>query len=148
MKSIHILLFILLGLFSFVSSTNMVKFMNHCPYDIWFWTVAPYNPTGPWIDGSDKYHTMVPGNGGSVIHNMLDTEKLGGGLSLKIRDLPYYAVAPAGILQVEYHLEPSKGTMWYDLSAVDCDHAVGPENPRYCRKSLHLQLGRCRLTIL
>jgi hypothetical protein len=86
----------------------------------------------------------VPGNGGSVVHNMLNTEVLGGGLSLKIRDLPYYAVAPAGIIQVEYHLEPSTGAMWYDLSAVDCNHSVGPEDPMYCRKSFSFLFFFCR----
>jgi hypothetical protein len=70
---------------------------------------------------------------------MRNTEALGGGLSLKIRDLDHYAVAPAGIIQVEYHLEPSKGFMWYDLSAVDCDLTAGPENAMYCRKLSSLQ---------
>jgi hypothetical protein len=64
-------------------------------------------------------------------------------LSLKIRDLPYYAVAPAGIIQVEYHLEQSAGAMWYDLSAVDCNLMVGPEDAMYCRKCLHLPLNSC-----
>ncbi|CAG5150567.1 uncharacterized protein ALTATR162_LOCUS2702 [Alternaria atra] len=141
MKSIHLLLFSLLGFFSLiplvfvplVSGHNMVKFINHCPYNIFFWQVGPAStdPTKQ-IDGSDKYRNMVPGNGGSVIHNMRDTEALGGGLSLKIRDLPYYAVAPAGIIQVEYHLEQSTGAMWYDLSAVDCNLMVGPEDAMYC----------------
>ena len=82
---------------------------------------------------------MVPGGGGLVIHEMRNTEALGGGLSLKTRDLDRYAVAPAGIIQVEYHLEPSKGFMWYDLSAVDCDLTAGPENAMYCRKLSSLQ---------
>jgi hypothetical protein len=120
-----------LSLAPLASSTKIVKFINHCPYNIWFWEVGP---AASHIDGSNAYRSMVPANGGSIVHNMVDTERLGSGLSLKIRDLPYYAVAPAGIIQVEYHLEGSKGAMWYDLSAVDCDLNVGPENARYCRE--------------
>jgi hypothetical protein len=105
-----------------VSGHNIVKFINHCPYPLFFWQVGPRDSG---IDGSNTYRQMVPGGGGSVIHEMRNTEALGGGLSLKIRDLDHYAVAPAGIIQVEYHLEPSKGFMWYDLSAVDCDLLLG-----------------------
>ncbi|RYN57617.1 hypothetical protein AA0118_g7609 [Alternaria tenuissima] len=112
-----------------VSGHNIVKFINHCPYPLFFWQVGPRDSG---IDGSNAYREMVPGGGGSVIHEMRNTEALGGGLSLKIRDLDHYAVAPAGIIQVEYHLEPSKGFMWYDLSAVDCDLNAGPENATYC----------------
>ncbi|KAF7681146.1 hypothetical protein GT037_000122 [Alternaria burnsii] len=112
-----------------VSGHNIVKFINHCPYPLFFWQVGPQDSG---IDGSNAYREMVPGGGGSVIHEMRNTEALGGGLSLKIRDLDHYAVAPAGIIQVEYHLEPSKGFMWYDLSAVDCDLNAGPENATYC----------------
>jgi hypothetical protein len=75
---------------------------------------------------------MVPGNSGSIIHNLVNTEQYGGGLSIKMRDLPHYRVAPAGIVQVEYNLELSKNNLWYDLSAIDCDSSVGPENPRFC----------------
>jgi hypothetical protein len=63
---------------------------------------------------------------------MINTEVLGGGMALKMRDKPYYQVAPAGIIQVEYNLEPSHNAFWYDLSAVDCVKNVGPENPGYC----------------
>jgi hypothetical protein len=119
-----------------VSGHNIVKFINHCPYPLFFWQVGPRDSG---IDGSNAYRQMVPGGGGSVVHEMRNTEALGGGLSLKIRDLDHYAVAPAGIVQVEYHLEPSKGFMWYDLSAVDCDLNAGPEDAMYCRKLSSLQ---------
>ncbi|KAG9192937.1 hypothetical protein G6011_11671 [Alternaria panax] len=138
MKSILPTLFSLLGFFSLMSllslvpvasGHNMVKFINHCPYPIFFWQVGP---SASGIDGSDRFRQMVPGNSGSVVHPMLNTEALGGGLSLKIRDLDHYAVAPAGIIQVEYHLEPSTGAMWYDLSAVDCNLGVGSGDARFC----------------
>ncbi|KAJ4377869.1 hypothetical protein N0V83_000699 [Neocucurbitaria cava] len=51
-------------------------------------------------------------------------------MSLKIRDYP--KAAPAGILQLEYHLQASKNAVWYDMSLVDCDASLGPENPRFC----------------
>jgi hypothetical protein len=82
--------------------------------------------------GEDDERIMVPSNSGSIVHNMVNTEQFGGGLAIKIRDLPHYRVAPAGIVQVEYNLEPSKNHLWYDLSAIDCDSSVGPENPRFC----------------
>ena len=128
---------LLLGLAPLASATNMIKFINHCPYDIWFWTVGPAESK---ILGTDQDRNMVPGNGGSVIHNMVDTEKAGGGISLKMRDYPYYQVAPAGIIQVEYHYQPSSSAIWYDLSAIDCNHSVGPDSPSHCRKLTHSYL--------
>ncbi|KAF1836935.1 hypothetical protein BDW02DRAFT_613625 [Decorospora gaudefroyi] len=125
MYSFIILFFCLLGL---TTAANTIKFINHCPYNIYYWTVVPYSSTS----GNDLEHTMVPAHGGSIIYNMVDTEKLGGGISIKMRDTPFYQVAPAGIIQVEYHLEPTTSSLWYDLSAVDCDKTVGPENPSYC----------------
>jgi hypothetical protein len=62
----------------------------------------------------------------------LNTKVLGAGVSLKIRDLPRYEQAPAGILQVEYNLEPSKNTLWYDMSYINCNTMVGPEDPSFC----------------
>lgn len=53
-------------------------------------------------------------------------------MALKIRDLPHYEVAPAGIVQVEYNLEPSRDALWYDLSVIDCDHSLGPGDPSFC----------------
>jgi hypothetical protein len=132
MKYIFAIIWSLLGFSSLAAAANSVKFINHCPYDIYFWTAGPAKD----LSAKDEERNMVPGNGGSVIHDMRDTEKLGGGLSLKMRDTPYYSVAPAGIIQVEYHLEPTKSAMWYDLSAVDCNLNVGPEHPMYCRKSI------------
>jgi hypothetical protein len=63
---------------------------------------------------------------------MINSEPLGGGLSMKMRDIPHYRVAPAGIVQVEYNLQPSQNSLWYDLSAIDCDMSAGPENPSRC----------------
>jgi hypothetical protein len=64
---------------------------------------------------------------------MLDTtvaEGTGGGISLKIRDLPYYAAAH-GIIQAEY-FERLDGRLYYDLSFVDCSKLDDPTDHRYC----------------
>ncbi|KAH7380081.1 hypothetical protein BKA66DRAFT_369398, partial [Pyrenochaeta sp. MPI-SDFR-AT-0127] len=122
-------LFILLAYASFAVATNSIRFINHCPYDIWYWTVGP---PGSSIEGPDSNRTKIPGNHGSAIHGMVDTELLHGGISLKLRDLPTYQVAPAGIVQVEYNLEPSRNSVWYDLSVIDCDRSVGPNHPLFC----------------
>lgn len=137
-------------------ASNTVKFINHCPYPAWFWVVGPEGsnlcvnsspPTHylfplplplmtkhltPTSFGADPSATMVPPSGGSIIHPMHNTEALGGGMSLKLRDLPHYTVAPAGIMQVEYHLEPSRHSFWYDLSAIDCLAGADPRDPRFC----------------
>ncbi|RAR15068.1 hypothetical protein DDE83_001505 [Stemphylium lycopersici] len=113
---------LLLGVVTLASATNTIKFINHCSYDIWFWTVGPAESK---ILGADQDRNMVPGNGGSVIHNMIDTEKAGGGISLKMRDYPYYQVAPAGIIQVEYHFQPSVSAIWPE----------GHCPPAYCSKT-------------
>jgi hypothetical protein len=107
MKYIFAVVYSLVGLSSLATAANTVKFINHCPYDIYFWTAGPSKD----LQAQDAAHITVPGNGGSVIHGMLNTELLGGGISLKMRDLPYYTVAPAGIIQVEYHLEPTNSAM-------------------------------------
>lgn len=82
--------------------------------------------------GSDESRIMIPGNEGSVVHGMVNTEFLGGGLSLKIRDYPEYRHAPAGIVQVEYFYEATRNKLWYDLSVINCDHALGPNYPSFC----------------
>ncbi|OAL00372.1 hypothetical protein IQ06DRAFT_369732 [Phaeosphaeriaceae sp. SRC1lsM3a] len=110
-------------------AAKTVKFNNHCPYDMLFWPVGPLHSN---IKGNDNDRIMVPNFGGSVIHNMHNTEALGGGMSLKLRDLPHYRVAPSGIRQVEYHLEPSRNSFWYDLSAIDCVKGVDPADPSFC----------------
>lgn len=76
---------------------------------------------------------MVPPKGGSIIRGM-HVNQGKGGVAIKIRDQPKYETAPAGIIQVEYNLTPSNQSLWYDLSAVDCHLAAGPEDPMYCRK--------------
>ena len=132
MMNIFAILISLFGFGSLAAAANSVKLINRCPYDIYFWAAGPSTK----FQHTDADYSMVPKDGGSVIHVMSNTEELGGGVSLKMRDMPYYTVAPAGIIQVEYHLEPNKSAMWYDLSAVDCDKFVGPEHPMYCRKSI------------
>jgi hypothetical protein len=127
MKSLLPILFLL----PTTLAANSVKFTNHCPYPLYFWTVAP---EGNNIASNDEDRYIVPPNGGSLIHSMKDTEQLGGGMALKIRDYPSYKTSPVGIIQIEYHLKPSKGELWYDLSAVDCDHGAGPESAEFCRK--------------
>ncbi|KAF2133517.1 carbohydrate-binding module family 18 protein [Dothidotthia symphoricarpi CBS 119687] len=119
----------LLALALTASAANSIKFINHCPHNIYFWTVGPGT-----VDprGHDWEHILVPGSGGSVVHGMVNTELLGGGFSLKMRDVPRYEVAPAGIIQVEYHLEPTRNRIWYDLSAINCNHAAGNMDPAFC----------------
>jgi hypothetical protein len=112
-----------------VSALDSIVFTNHCPYDIFLWAVGP---PGSNFVGQDNERTTIPGNHASVVLPMVNTEHLGSGMTLKLRDLPEYRVAPAGIVQVEYHFEPSTGSVWYDMSVVDCDQSRGPEQPLYC----------------
>lgn len=119
----------LLACVSFAAAFNTIKFINHCPYDIYYWAVGP---AGSNIGHTDEHRIIVPGNHGTAIHGMVNTEFLNGGMALKIRDYPKYQAAPAGILQIEYNLEPSRNAVWYDLSALDCDHGLGPNHPRFC----------------
>ncbi|CAA9966755.1 Chitin bind 1 domain containing protein [Pyrenophora teres f. maculata] len=114
-----------------VLSTNTIKIVNHCPYPLYYWLVGPANTKENDLSG-DAHRNLVPSHGGSIIHQMVDTTHLGGGMTLKMRDLPYYNVQPAGIMQVEYNLELERGALWYDLSAIDCDHGAGPEVAGYC----------------
>ncbi|PSN66813.1 hypothetical protein BS50DRAFT_573610 [Corynespora cassiicola Philippines] len=104
-------------------SANNVIFVNHCPYPLHFWPVK-----GEQVH--DWELTTVPSNGGSHILPMSVWE--GGGISLKIRDVPHYEVAPAGIIQAEYNFEPTKNSIWYDLSTIDCVVSSGPTDPMYC----------------
>lgn len=129
-STIFFTLLLILGLIPLALAASEIHFYNRCPYDVYFWTVAPSGK----LPATDADRHLVPGDGGHVSHAMVNTEALGGGISLKIRDLPYYEVAPAGIIQMEYHLEPSGHVLWYDLSVSDCDSEVGPEDPMYCRK--------------
>lgn len=73
----------------------------------------------------------MPAHGNST-HGMVNTEGWGAGLALKVRDLPYYQVAPAGIIQVEYYLQPSNEQIWYDLSRIDCSPNADPMDPYFC----------------
>lgn len=110
------------------STANTIKFINHCPYDVFSWTVGP---DGSGFDGEDHQAVTIPANTVTA-HGMVSGETVGGGISLKLRDLPKYRIAPAGIVQVDYKLEGSKNNLWYDLSAVNCNHAAGPEDPSFC----------------
>jgi hypothetical protein len=115
-------------LLSIVSAANTIQFINYCPYDLFYWTVGP---KGSGYDGKDYEALTILANSISY-HGMVNTQALGGGIALKLRDIPKYEVAPAGILQVEYNLEPSTNSIWYDLSAIDCNHVLGPESPSFC----------------
>ncbi|EDU51119.1 Chitin recognition protein [Pyrenophora tritici-repentis] len=131
MPSTYSLLSLSLLLAPTALAANTIKFVNHCPYPLYYWLVGPANYSEQHLSG-DGYGNLVPSHGGSVIHEMLDTSQLGGGMTLKIRDLEYYNVQPAGIMQVEYNLELQKGALWYDLSAIDCVHGAGAEVGGYC----------------
>ena len=126
-------LFMAIGLWiilspSLVSAYNNLKFVNHCPYDVYSWTVGP---AGSGLEGRDHEAVTIPANSVTV-HGMYNGETMHGGIAIKLRDIPKYQVAPAGIIQVEYNLEPSQNNLWYDLSAIDCNHNVGNEDPSYC----------------
>jgi hypothetical protein len=128
---VTILGFFFVGL---AQAANSIIFTNNCAYDAWFWTVGPPPPGDKenLYKGEDWEGRVVQGNGGTTVHALVDTEELGGGMALKIRDLPKYRVAPAGIVQLEYHLEPTKNYLWYDLSLIDCNRSVGPDSPLFC----------------
>ncbi|EAT84189.1 hypothetical protein HBH56_040980 [Parastagonospora nodorum] len=107
---------------------RQVHFVNKCPYALFYWVVGPEKSNLP---SGDENHYEVFANSNSS-HAMLDTRGWGGGVSLKIRDVPYYEHQPAGILQVEYTLDPAKRSIWYDMSYIDCDANVGYKDPKYC----------------
>lgn len=113
---------------SAVSAEKNIKFINHCPYDVYSWAVGP---AGSEWTGYDHEAVTIPANT-VTFQDMADCEGLAGGISLKLRDFPRYEVAPAGIIQVEYNLVPSQNYLWYDLSAIDCDRNVGPKHPSFC----------------
>ena len=122
------LLIAFIALISSGLTANTIKLVNHCPYDVYSWTVGP---AGSRYAGLDRDAVTVPANSVAV-HSMVNSETIGGGIALKLRDLPKYQVAPAGIIQVEYNLELSKNNLWYDLSTIDCVHSAGPESPSFC----------------
>ncbi|KAI8937036.1 hypothetical protein NX059_006256 [Plenodomus lindquistii] len=103
-----------------------LTFINHCSYPIYFFEV------GKGRAGEDHEGVTVPATG-THTYNLVNTEGAHGGISIKIRDVPQYRIAPAGILQFEYNLHAAtSGTLWYDLSVIDCDMAAAPTDPRYC----------------
>lgn len=95
---------------------------NHCDYDLYFWVVG----TGTIERDSD--HTRVPARS-QLIDSMKEFQS---GTAIKIRDLPYYTVAPAGILQLEYFLDHGQNKIFYDSSIINCDIHAGPQSPSYC----------------
>lgn len=48
---------------------------------------------------TDADVTVVPSHGGSVVHTLMNTNAMNGGVAIKIRDLPYYEIAPAGMFK-------------------------------------------------
>ncbi|KAJ4363243.1 hypothetical protein N0V95_001146 [Ascochyta clinopodiicola] len=102
--------------------------INHCPYDIYSWNVGP---SGSGFTGHDHEAVTITANS-VTFQSMVNSETIGSGMALKFRDLPVYEVTPAGIIQVEYNLEPSKNNLWYDLSAIDCDLTASLESPSFC----------------
>ena len=129
MRSIVSFLASFLAFASLAAAANSIKFINHCPYDIWFWPVGP-NATN--LDGGDDSRIRVPGNNGTATHAMVDTKSLNAGIALKVRDLPHYQVTPAGIVQIEYNFQEASDVIWYDLSIIDCDVNAGPAQPAFC----------------
>ncbi|KAJ4382414.1 hypothetical protein N0V86_002749 [Didymella sp. IMI 355093] len=111
-----------------VSAEKNIKHVNHCPYDIYSWTVGP---AGSEWTGHDHEAITIPANT-VTYQGMANCELTHGTISVKLRDLPRYEIAPAGIVQMEYNLVPSKNHLWYGLSAIDCNHNVGPEDPYFC----------------
>ncbi|KAH7139367.1 hypothetical protein B0J11DRAFT_501524 [Dendryphion nanum] len=102
-----------------VTAHHKVTFMNHCTYPLYFWQVLPN------VHPSDDTATYVaPGD--SLLHHMPP----GISTSIKMRDLPNYEVAPAGITQFEYFVDGFR--LWYDLSYIDCNQTGGPTDPMYC----------------
>ena len=106
-------------------ASNTLKLINHCVHPLYFWVIDPDEDPA-----ADADWTFVAPLGGTHEHH-LPSDKAAGS-SMKMRDIPHYAVAPSGILQAEYNLNLSQDTIWYDLSGIDCRRAVGPEDPWYC----------------
>ncbi|KAF1959556.1 hypothetical protein CC80DRAFT_501762 [Byssothecium circinans] len=122
----HLTLLLTLLAPSTTHAINTLRFHNHCPHALYFWAVPPDAEEADWK------HTIVPPNGGMAHHTIPASAANVSGTSVKIRDLPHYVHAPAGILQAEYNLDLAAGKTWYDLSLVDCNSRVGPDYPMYC----------------
>ena len=105
-----------------VVGENRVIWHNHCDYDLYFWIV------GKGTFERDDFHTRVPARSQFVD----DMKEFWSGTAIKIRDLPYYTVAPAGILQLEYFLDYGQNKIFYDSSIINCDINAGPQSPSYC----------------
>lgn len=122
----HFRFIAVLSLFvSIVSAAHTLKVVNYCSHNLYFWTIGP-SMLGK--QETNDFYTVVPGNGGSVIHDMEPYASV----SIKIRDRPHYVPAPKGILQAEYWWEPDTSSIWYDFSAIDCGRFLGPDDPWWC----------------
>ncbi|KAH7088454.1 hypothetical protein FB567DRAFT_579320 [Paraphoma chrysanthemicola] len=119
--------FVLLGFSQPSTAENTITFNNKCPYDVFYWTVPPGGQAAPGI--IDSEWTKVPALG-THTYLMPNGVALGGGSAIKVRDLPRYQVKPAGIIQFEHNVQTEK--LWYDMSVIDCNAAVGPEDPSFC----------------
>ncbi|KAL5114270.1 hypothetical protein ACEQ8H_007839 [Pleosporales sp. CAS-2024a] len=128
MQSFLIALFVLVALPGWCQADRFFQFINKCPYDIYYWTVGP---PGSNMPHEDRDRVKVPAYG-TNIYGMVNTVGWHGGVSLKIRDIPYYRVAPAGIMQVEYNLDPFGGSIWYDLSRINCIATSNYMDPMFC----------------
>ncbi|KAF2111690.1 hypothetical protein BDV96DRAFT_634484 [Lophiotrema nucula] len=111
------------GLLPLAQAANEVLIRNHCSYPLYFWIVRP------GVHTPDDKVITVPART-DFHHGMEDTGNGNGGIALKFRDVPFYEVAPAGILQVEYKF--AAPNFWYDLSRINCDISLGPSDPSYC----------------
>lgn len=109
-----------------VSASQKLWFHNACPHDLYFWVARANQPAV-----QDHHYTHVA-SGDWGVHFMNTTQYDGGGPSIKIRDLPHFTAGPAGIVQAEYYYGPNANLIYYDLSIIDCDKTVGPEDPMYC----------------
>lgn len=118
----------LVALMSSRSAANIVKFVNHCPHEVYSWTVGP---AASGYDGEDNEVVTIPANA-IAVQDMLQGNTVGGGIALKIRDVPHYRVAPAGIIEVEYYLDPSINSLSYGISTTNCNHGAGSEDPSFC----------------
>lgn len=124
MVLLYLLLLICISFLSLVVyATDKLIITNGCSYDAWGWTVAPGYP------GEDWDRIRIPGNGTTTILDMTTTTA---GVSFKIRDLPRYRVAPAGVLQVEYNLHRKVKSLYYDFSVINCNLDAGPKDAMHC----------------
>ncbi|KAJ4305144.1 hypothetical protein N0V90_000675 [Kalmusia sp. IMI 367209] len=81
-----------------ISAANNLIFKNKCDHSLYYWVIHPDTVE------NDNLYIVVPAHD-ERLHVMESNGA--GGIAIKFRDLPVYTVAPAGILQAEYNLEPA-----------------------------------------